>query len=135
MIFRKSLNKVPAAACWDYVGIPLKGGRVQACLSEDVSKRICTGCPWQTVGITQKSPSLQGSPWQTVGHSRWASEARSVPSNPTRKLVQLAKEITNKQNYKQFNTKNKSYEKNFCNPYGVGNVFFRKRCSNGSRRS
>ena len=52
-------------------------------------------------------------------------------------LAQRATNVseTNKINYKQFNTKNKSYEKNFCNPNGVGNVFFRKRCSNGSRRS
>ena len=37
MSFRKDLNKVPAAACWDYAEIP---HLVQACLSEDVSKRI-----------------------------------------------------------------------------------------------
>ena len=40
MSFRKYLNKVPAAACWDYEAIPL-------------SEKL-----WQTVGITQKSSSL-----------------------------------------------------------------------------
>ena len=35
MSFRKDLNKVPAAACWDYAEIPLL---VQARLSEDDEK-------------------------------------------------------------------------------------------------
>ena len=51
--FRKDLNKVPAAACWDYAEIPLL---VQACLREGERERIAR-MPSADLGITQKSPS------------------------------------------------------------------------------
>ena len=72
---------------WQTVGITKKSSSLlprPSLLERGGTEKDCTGCPWQTVGITQKSSSLQGSPWQTVGYSRWASEARSVSSNPRR---------------------------------------------------
>lgn len=61
MAEEKSLHRMPVADCGDYEEIPLSQGAsgnllglrsnpptkdlVQACLSENVSKNLCTGCP------------------------------------------------------------------------------------------
>ena len=56
MSFRKDLNKVPAAACWDYEEIPLSV-LVQACLREGERERIAR-MPSADLGITKESSSL-----------------------------------------------------------------------------
>jgi hypothetical protein len=72
MSFRKDLNKVPAAACWDYAEIPL-------------------------------SPDALG---QTVGHSRWASVARSVSSNPVREQTRRTRQSSFTRNLLENNEQN-----------------------------
>ena len=110
MAEEKSLHRMPSADCWDYAEIPLL---VQACLSEDVSKRIARmpsadlgirggraqrgRCPrilfipsaacWDYAEIIVRgNAEIRNPPPRKpvgrLGHSRWASAARSVPSNP-----------------------------------------------------
>ena len=80
MSFRKDLNKVPAAACWDYEEIPLSV-LVQACLREGERKRIAQDARGRLWGL-RRNPPLSEDAVGRLGHSRWASAARSVSSNP-----------------------------------------------------
>ena len=58
MSFRKDLNKVPAAACWDYAEIPLSL-LVQACLSED-DERVLHRMPVADCGDYEEIPLTPG---------------------------------------------------------------------------
>ena len=84
MSFRKDLNKVPAAACWDYEEIPLSV-LVQACLREGERKRIAR-MPVADCGDYEAIPLSPKMPVGRLGHSRWASAARLVSSNPSKRV-------------------------------------------------
>ncbi len=52
---------MPVADCGDYAEIPVfPPSESKLAFGDGLKQKICTGCPWQTVGITQKSPSEDG---------------------------------------------------------------------------